>query len=76
MGRECAIELAEARRVFVSADEVLGFELSRVCWEGPEGELQLTANTQPAILTMSIAVFRVLEAAGMRPDAVAGHSLG
>ena len=76
MGQECAAEIEEARAVFSCADEVLGFQLSRLCWEGPAADLQLTANTQPAILTMSVAIFRSLEAAGLRPDAVAGHSLG
>ena len=76
MGKACADEFAEARAAFAAADRVLGFPLSRLCWEGPDAELQLTANTQPAVLTMSIAVYRVLEAQGLRPDVVAGHSLG
>jgi [acyl-carrier-protein] S-malonyltransferase len=76
MGKACADEFDEARAVFATADSVLGFPLSRLCWEGPDAELQLTANTQPAVLTMSIAVYRVLEASGRRPDVVAGHSLG
>jgi [acyl-carrier-protein] S-malonyltransferase len=76
MGKACADEFAEARAAFAAADRVLGFSLSRLCWEGPDAELQLTANTQPAVLTMSIAVYRVLEAQGLRPDVVAGHSLG
>jgi len=76
MGRSCAQEFPEARAVFAEADQALGFALSRLCWEGPEAELQLTANTQPAILTASVALHRVLERSGLRPDAVAGHSLG
>jgi [acyl-carrier-protein] S-malonyltransferase len=76
MGKSCADEFAEARAVFDAADRALGLPLSRLCWEGPDGELQLTANTQPAVLAMSIAVYRVLESQGLRPDAVAGHSLG
>jgi [acyl-carrier-protein] S-malonyltransferase len=76
MGQTSVAEFPEAREVFAVADEALGFPLSRLCFEGPESELQLTANTQPAILTASIALHRVLEAAGQRPDAVAGHSLG
>jgi [acyl-carrier-protein] S-malonyltransferase len=76
MGRACAEEFPEARAAFAAADAALGFSLSRLCWEGPESELQLTANTQPAIVTASIALHRVLEASGLRPDAVAGHSLG
>lgn len=65
-----------ARTVFEEADDALGFSISRLCFEGPEDDLALTANTQPAILTASIAAFRVLEEAGGRPDFVAGHSLG
>jgi [acyl-carrier-protein] S-malonyltransferase len=76
MGKSCADDFPEAREAFTTADRVLGFSLSRLCWEGPDAELQLTANTQPAVLTMSIAVYRVLEAQGLRPDVVAGHSLG
>jgi len=64
-----------ARRVFEEADDVLGFALSRLCFEGPEEQLRLTENTQPALLTVSIAAFAVLQPLGM-PDYVAGHSLG
>ncbi|MCG5055218.1 MAG: ACP S-malonyltransferase [Myxococcales bacterium] len=67
----------EAKAVFKEADEVLGFPLSTLCFEGPESELTLTANAQPAILTTSVAALRVLESkTGVRPDVVAGHSLG
>jgi [acyl-carrier-protein] S-malonyltransferase len=76
MGKACAEEFPEARAVFETADRVLGFPLSRLCWEGPDSELQLTANQQPALLTTSIALHRVLESQGMRPDVVAGQSLG
>ena len=76
MGQEWAGASTAARRVFEEADEALGFSLSRLCWEGPAEDLQLTENTQPAILTTSIAMLRVLEEAGLRPDIVAGHSLG
>jgi [acyl-carrier-protein] S-malonyltransferase len=76
MGRACAESYACSREVFEAADEALGFELGRLCAEGPEEELQLTANTQPAILTASIAVYRALESEGAQPDVVAGHSLG
>src|SRR6267143_1868811 len=76
MGRELAEKYPAARAVFDEADRVLGFSLSRLCFEGPEEELKLTENTQPAILTTSIAVCRVLEEKGIRPDFVAGHSLG
>ena len=65
-----------ARDVFDEADRVLGVRLTGLCFEGPEEELKLTANTQPAILTVSIAAVRALTAAGVRPDYVAGHSLG
>ncbi|HEX7841610.1 MAG TPA: ACP S-malonyltransferase [Kofleriaceae bacterium] len=76
MGRDLAREFAVARQTYDEADEVLGFSLSRLCFEGPEGELTLTRNTQPAILTTSIAVFRALGERGLGFDAVAGHSLG
>ena len=76
MGREWATGFAEARAVFEEADRTLGFQLSRLCWEGPEDELQLTANTQPAILATSVAIARVLMGRGLRPAMVAGHSLG
>jgi [acyl-carrier-protein] S-malonyltransferase len=76
MGKALADAFPEARAVFAQADEALGFPLSRLCFEGPEAELQLTANTQPAILAASVAVFGVLQARGVRPEWVAGHSLG
>lgn len=76
MGRELAAKYPVAQATFDEADRVLGFPLSRMCFEGPEEDLKLTENTQPAILTTSIAVFRVLEEKGIRPDFVAGHSLG
>lgn len=76
MGRELARVFREARQVFEEADEALGFALSSLCFEGPDEELKLTENTQPAILTASIASFRVLEARSLLPDWVAGHSLG
>ncbi len=75
MGRDWAEAFADARAVFEEAGDVLGFDLSRLCWEGPEEELQLTANTQPAILTCSIAMHRVV-ARELAPVAMAGHSLG
>jgi [acyl-carrier-protein] S-malonyltransferase len=67
-----------ARATFEEADEALGFPLSRLCWEGPEEELNLTANTQPALVAASIAVLRALAALApeLQPVAVAGHSLG
>lgn len=77
MGRELAEAHAAARAVFEEADDALGFALSRLCFEGPAEELQLTENTQPAILATSVAALRAAEAEGMaRPDFVAGHSLG
>jgi len=76
MGRALAEAFPESRAVFDEADQALGFALSRLCYEGPEDELRLTANTQPAILASSVAAYRALEARGLRPDWVAGHSLG
>lgn len=76
MGRELAERYPAARAVFEEADRVLGFDISRLCFEGPEDQLRLTENTQPAILTVSVAAFRALEGAGAVPDYVAGHSLG
>jgi [acyl-carrier-protein] S-malonyltransferase len=68
----------QARATFQEADEALGFPLSRLCWEGPEEELNLTANTQPALVAASVAVLRALAALApeLQPVAVAGHSLG
>lgn len=76
MGRELVEAYPVARQVFEDADRVLGIRLSSLCFEGPDEELRLTVNTQPAILTASIAALRALEARGARPDFVAGHSLG
>ena len=76
MGKELADTLPVARQVFEEADRVLGIRLSSLCFEGPDEELRLTVNTQPAILTSSIAALRTLEARGARADFVAGHSLG
>jgi [acyl-carrier-protein] S-malonyltransferase len=76
MGRELAGDFPAARAVFDEADAALGFSLSDLCFNGPEADLQLTANTQPAILTASVAAFRVLAQQGVKPDFVAGHSLG
>jgi [acyl-carrier-protein] S-malonyltransferase len=77
MGKELCDQFVIARRIFAEAEEALGFALSRLCFAGPEAELQLTENTQPAILTASIAALRVLEAeTPLRPTWVAGHSLG
>ena len=76
MGRALAEAFPEARATFDEADAALGWCLSDVIFEGPVERLTLTENTQPAILTMSVAAWRVLDARGFRPDVVAGHSLG
>ncbi|HSR69724.1 MAG TPA: ACP S-malonyltransferase [Acidobacteriota bacterium] len=76
MGRDVFQEDATARRTFQEADEALGMALSRLCFEGPEDQLRLTENAQPAILTVSVALLRMLHERGHRPDIVAGHSLG
>jgi [acyl-carrier-protein] S-malonyltransferase len=76
MGKALAETHPVARQVFEEADRVLGIQLSGLCFEGPDEELRLTVNTQPAILTSSIAALRALEARGARADFVAGHSLG
>ncbi len=77
MGREWAAAYDESRAVFEEADEVLGFGLSKLCWEGPAEDLQLTANTQPAILACSVAIHRALASlTDLTPVAMAGHSLG
>ncbi|SRR5581483_349256 len=76
MGRELAAMYPVARQTFDEADAALGYKLSQVCFEGPEDRLRLTEITQPAILTVSVAAFRVLQEKGIVPDYVAGHSLG
>lgn len=76
MGKELAEKYPVARAVFDEADKALGFSVSRLCFEGTEDDLKLTANTQPAILTVSVAAGRVLAEKGIAPDFVAGHSLG
>jgi len=76
MGKALADAYPEARATFDEADAALGEPLSSLIFEGPEDRLTLTENTQPAILTMSVAASRVLEARGIRPSFVAGHSLG
>jgi len=77
MGKDLADKFPVARQVFAEADEALGFAISRLCFEGPAEDLQLTENTQPAILTVSVAAFRVLKETGIGAAAfVAGHSLG
>ena len=77
MGKELAANFKQAADIFAEADDALGFHLSRLCFEGPEEDLKLTANTQPAILATSIAALRVLQhETGLLPCCVAGHSLG
>ncbi|HKF47313.1 MAG TPA: ACP S-malonyltransferase [Terracidiphilus sp.] len=76
MGRALSDAFPVAAQTFAEADEALGFAISKVCFEGPEDDLRLTENTQPAILTVSVAVWRVLGAKGIMPAVAAGHSLG
>ncbi|MDQ3013637.1 MAG: ACP S-malonyltransferase [Acidobacteriota bacterium] len=76
MGRDLAANFLVAKAAFDEADEALGFGLSELCFNGPDEELQLTMNTQPAILAASVAASLVLHEHGIHPDFVAGHSLG
>ncbi len=76
MGKTLAASFSAARQIFDEADGALGFSLTQLCWEGPAEVLQLTENQQPALLTVSVAAFRVLSDQGLKPDYVAGHSLG
>jgi [acyl-carrier-protein] S-malonyltransferase len=76
MGKDLSDHYPVARQTFEEADEALGMKVSQLCFEGPEEELRLTENTQPAILTVSVAAWRVLQEKGIKPAFVAGHSLG
>ena len=77
MGRELCAQFAIAQQVFTEAEDALGFALRRLCFDGPEAELKVTENTQPAILTVAVAALRVLETeTALRAAVVAGHSLG
>lgn len=76
MGRELAERFPVASQTFAEADEALGFSISKLCFEGPEEDLRLTENTQPAIMTVSVAAARVLAEHGLSPALAAGHSLG
>lgn len=76
MGKELAETYPEAKVVFDEADDALGFKVSELCFSGPETDLTSTANTQPAVLAMSIAAYRALESQGIIPHVAAGHSLG
>lgn len=76
MGQALADRFPVARHVFETADRALGYRLSDICWKGPAEELKKTVHTQPALLTHSVAAWKLLEAAGIKPSWVAGHSLG
>lgn len=76
MGKSLADAFPAAARVFVAADDALGFSLAKLCFEGPEDELKLTENQQPALVAVSTAALAVLSDLGFKPDYVAGHSLG
>jgi [acyl-carrier-protein] S-malonyltransferase len=76
MGKSLAERFAVARQVFEEADQALGFSISRLCFEGPDDQLKLTENTQPALLATSVAALAVLRERGVTADYVAGHSLG
>jgi len=76
MGKELYENIKECKEIFDIADDVLGFSVSKMCFEGPENELNSTENTQPAILTVSIAALKALEIHGIKPDVTAGLSLG
>jgi [acyl-carrier-protein] S-malonyltransferase len=76
MGKDLAERYPVAKQTFDEADEALGAKLSQLCFEGPEDRLRLTENTQPAILTVSVAAWRVLNEKGIKPSFLAGHSLG
>jgi [acyl-carrier-protein] S-malonyltransferase len=76
MGKTLADRFPVALKTFQEADDALGFPISTLCFEGPAEALQLTENTQPALLTVSIAAFRVLQEQDLKPDYAAGHSLG
>jgi [acyl-carrier-protein] S-malonyltransferase len=76
MGKELAEKYPVARAVFDEADNALGFSVSQMCFAGTEEELKQTVNTQPALLTCSVAFYRILAERGITPDFVAGHSLG
>src|ERR1700753_4094860 len=76
MGRDLSEKFPVAKQTFAEADDALGFSLSKLCFDGPEEQLRLTENTQPAIFTVSIAAQRVLAEKGIKPSFVAGHSLG
>ena len=76
MGKDFCEKYDVAKRLFKEADEALGYSIQQMCFEGPAEELKLTANTQPAILTMSVISYAILKEHGIEPEIVGGHSLG
>lgn len=76
MGKDLYSEFTEARDVFDAADDILGFSISKICFYGPEDDLKQTINTQPALFVTSVACCRILMDNGIKPDVVAGHSIG
>ena len=76
MGKDLFDQYDVAKRLFAEADEALGYSIKDMCFEGPADDLKLTANTQPAILTVSVIVNEVLKEHGVQPDVAGGHSLG
>lgn len=76
MGKDFCAQYEVAKKLFAQADEALGYSIQQMCFEGPEEDLKLTANTQPAILTMSVIANEILKEHGLQPDVTGGHSLG
>jgi [acyl-carrier-protein] S-malonyltransferase len=76
MGKDLYDKFEVVQNIFKSADEALGFSITDMCFNGPEEELKKTYNTQPAILTVSVACYEILKQQGLKPEIVAGHSLG
>ena len=76
MGKDLFDQYDVAKRLFAEADEALGYSIKDMCFEGPADDLKLTANTQPAILTVSVIVNEILKEHGVQPDVAGGHSLG
>ena len=76
MGKDFCAQYEVAEKLFAQADEALGYSIRQMCFEGPEEDLKLTANTQPAILTMSVIANEILKEHGLQPDVTGGHSLG
>ena len=76
MGKDLFDKFDVAKKIFAQADEALGYSIQKLCFEGPADELQLTANTQPAILTMSVVASEILKENGIEPSIAGGHSLG